>query len=167
MMLATNILQSAFLGKNRPVAKKQFKKIVAGEKLPVGKLGPKDSKDNIELYLSLNDEAFRGTLTFHLFSQVLTSMLQGIVKQLKAKKDIRTFTNARTGHVIFFVPGFVQENGRLNMLVTSLQKTTGKATLELLFLDPEQFRQAETGEAAKQSGEIAQTNNDETTGQPV
>ena len=167
MSLAANILQSAFLGKNRPVAKKQFKKIAAGEKLPVGKLGPKDSKETIDLYLSLNDEAFRGTLTFHLFCQVLTSMLQGVAKQLQAKKEIRTFTNAQTGNVIFFIPGFVEENGRLNMLVSSLRKTAGKATLELLFLDPEQFRRAETGKAAEQESALAGTVKDQITGQPV
>ena len=155
LTLCANLLHAGFINRNKAKAKKDFKKLASGEKLEIGNLGPKESEEKVDIVLSMDARAFKGMLTFHLFEKAMASMLQAISKRLNGKEPdkIQTFSNQENNQTIFFVPGFVQERDILNMLVCSVKTSPGKMNLQLMFLDPEQFRKnSETEETAENNG---------------
>ena len=140
LTLAGNLLHGYFVKANKDLGKKRFKEIDDGKTVKLGSLGDKDGNQNVDLNLRLDASEFQGHLTFHLFSQALTSMLQNFHQYLSNKKKLPLFINDETRAGIFLIPGVVEENEQVNMLVLGVEGEMGKLHLNLQFIDPDQFK---------------------------
>ena len=138
--MAANLLHGYFVKANKELAKKRFKEINDGKVIALGSLEANDKKAQVDLNLLLDSSEFRGHLTFHLFHQALVSMLQNYTDYLPDKKKAPLFSNEEQGAAIFLVPGIVENQSVVNMLVLGIESSAAGLHLKLQFIDPEQFR---------------------------
>lgn len=90
--------------------------------------------------LELDHTQFAGKLNFRQFRNALASHLYRIEGKLTNNMDLNIFTSQETGGMIFHIPGLVETDDTINILVTGLeQRAVGQATVRLMFLDPQHF----------------------------
>ena len=93
------------------------------------------------LEIALDYTEFKGPgFNFDIFVAALHAMLQRISVRLKAKEDLNILSSD-SGSFLINLPGMVEHDGHVNILVMSLDFSVAKEiTLRLMFLDPEQFK---------------------------
>ena len=140
LTLAGNLLHGYFIKPNKDLGKKRFKEVADGKVIKLGALGAQSGEHEVDLNLLLDSTEYNGHLTFHVFGQALDALLRSFHQHLKNKMNLRLFTNEKTGAGLFLIPGIVEENSVVNMLVLGIEAAEGNLSLKLQFIDPDQFQ---------------------------
>lgn len=138
--LSANVLHQAFLSSPDKKARDFFKALKQGKTIKPGTLSLGD-KLEAPLEIALDYSEFQGPgFNFDIFVAALHAMLQRISAKLKAKEDLNVMSS-ETGSFLIHLPGMVEREGHVNILVMSLDFSVAKKiTLRLMFLNPEQFK---------------------------
>ena len=137
--LAAQILSQLFIKAPKEKAKPIFKDIKQGKLFSLGSITIQDTLKP-SLHLALDYSEFRGPgFNFDVFGAALTGILQQIGQKFQAKADLNIMTS-KEGSVLIHLPGMIQLNEQLNVMVMSFDLgTMDKITIKLMFLDPEQY----------------------------
>lgn len=138
--LSANVLHQAFLSSPDKKSRDFFKVLKQGKSIKPGTLSLGEKLET-PLEIALDYSEFQGPgFNFDIFVTALHAMLQRISAKLKAKEDLNIM-NSETGSFLVHLPGMVEQDGYVNILVMSLDFSVAKKiTLRLMFLDPEQFK---------------------------
>jgi hypothetical protein len=138
--LSANVLHKAFLSSPDKQARDFFKTLKQGKAINPGTLNL-GNKLEAPMEIDLDYSEFQGPgFNFDIFVAALHAMLQCISTKPKAKEDLNIISS-ETGSFLVHLPGMVEREGYVNILVMSLDfSVTKKITLRLMFLDPEQFK---------------------------
>lgn len=141
--LSANVLHQALLNSPDKKARDFFKALKQGKTIKPGTLTLGEGVE-APLKIALDYSEFKGPgFNFDIFVAALHAMLQRISARLKAKEDLNVMSS-ETGSFLFNLPGMVERDGHVNILVMSLDFSVVKEiTLRLMFLDPEQFKKTE------------------------
>ena len=137
MTAVYNNLNKRFFEATRNDAKQLYMAVRDGRGIPFMAIVIPD-KGDINCSLALDQSQFVGKLNFTFFRRALASHLQRIAEKLGAHEDVNMYTNEANGDKIFNLPGLVETNNAVNILVTCIeQREAGSMTIRLTFLDPE------------------------------
>ncbi|MBT8079053.1 MAG: hypothetical protein KJO31_10805 [Gammaproteobacteria bacterium] len=132
-------LTNTFFRQDKTEAKRAFNDISAGRSIPFLEISSGD-KGEVYCSLALDHSEYIGKLNFSAFRDVLGAHLQLIADKLKNDENLNIFTNEQTGDLLFNIPGIMQRDGTVNVLVTGIeQRKAGELTVKLMFLDPANF----------------------------
>ena len=148
--IAVNLLHRSFIDSPRDEAKRLFAEIKAGKTIHLVRIKLEDTSE-LAVDLALDCSEYVGKLNYAAFKNVMQAMLVCIAKQVQSKAELNVFTDAETGNIIFNLPGVVEDDEHVNMLVLGAQREVpGAVTLKLQFLDVSQFieESVEKGESA-------------------
>ncbi|MBT8115252.1 MAG: hypothetical protein KJP04_07720 [Arenicella sp.] len=133
-------LDGLFFAETREQSKRLFNEIMHGETMPfmliqLGEAG------EIKCDVSLDASKYVGKLNFSNFRKALAMMLMSINQRLKAESDL-AILSSRDGDLLFNIPGIVKTADTVNMMVCGMrQNSPGVATVRLLFIDPDAYKQ--------------------------
>ena len=141
LTLAVNILYKAFHDSPRLEAKRRYQFIM--ERQPVFLLDvTMESGNELRVTLSLERSELRGRLNFSLFRQLAAQLLVNYSEAINGGKPLNVFSDANGRRWVYLHPAFCNTEKGLNALVLALDLSrAGELRMELMFLDPEQFRQ--------------------------
>ena len=98
------------------------------------------TKGDVACMLALDHSEYVGKLNFSAFREILAAHLHLIGEKLKNEENLNIFTNEETGDLLFNIPGIIQRDDEINVLVTGTeQRRAGELTIKLMFLDPANF----------------------------
>jgi len=148
LTIAANILHKAFYDCTRLEAKRRYQFLLDGRRIFLIKLQMQDGSE-LEVNLSLEQSELRGKLNFSLFKQLVGQLLGNYARLLNEKQPLNTFSDEEQQRWVYLIPAAFQGPEHLNMLVLSANMNEpGSLNLELMFIDPEQFRTAGANAAA-------------------
>ena len=134
-----NNYKRLFLDSSETDAEEEYRKLMDDQTVPIIEISAPDQGE-VTCDLALDHSQFLGTLNFSRFRNALIAHLSQIVDTLKSEDELNVLTNEDTGDIVYYVPGIVEEDGTINVLVTGVeQRTAGELTVRLMFLDPQQF----------------------------
>ena len=134
-----NNYKRLFLDSSEIDAEEEYRKLMDDQTVPIIEISAPDQGE-VTCDLALDHSQFLGTLNFSRFRNALIAHLSQIADTLKSEDELNVLTNEDTGDIVYYVPGIVEEDGTINVLVTGVeQRTAGELTVRLMFLDPQQF----------------------------
>ena len=134
-----NNYKRLFLDSSETDAEEGYRKLMDDQTVPIVEISAPDQGE-VTCDLALDHSQFLGTLNFSRFRNALIAHLSQISDTLKSEDELNVLTNEDTGDIVYYVPGIVEEDGTINVLVTGVeQRTAGELTVRLMFLDPQQF----------------------------
>ena len=134
-----NQFNSHFFGEPRIDARNRYRHLKRGSEIDFLEMSATD-EGIVQCKLALDYSEFVGRLNFQQFRDALASHMQRIEEKLKKEEPLKIFTNEKTGHMIFHIPGVAESDGIVNILVTGFeQQQAGQIVIRLMFLDPQQF----------------------------
>lgn len=141
--LAGGVVGRVLLSAPKEQAKQLFKDLKKGTRLPLGEVSFGEHI-KAKLILALDHSEFVGPgFNFDVFQASLKELLSRVRAHLKAKQDLN-FRTSEQGGVLVGVVGGVQVQGQVNALMMSLELgTAGEVGINLMYMDPEQFKVAE------------------------
>jgi len=143
LTIAANVLHKAFYDCTRLDAKRRYQFIHDGRAVFLVKLRVEDGSE-LDVNLSLERSELRGKLNFSLFRQLLGALLASYAKLLNEKQPLNVFADEQQQRWVYLIPAAFQSGETLDMLVLAANLSQpGALTLELMFIDPEQFRARE------------------------
>lgn len=129
-------MDEKFFAASKSNAKKDFRELASGKSLPFMTISAGDDEE-VVCELALDHGEFIGKLNFSRFRDALAAQQNRIAVTLNTKGDMNILTNEENGDTLFYIPGAVEENGVLNVLVVAVeQRKAGAITIRLMFLDP-------------------------------
>lgn len=141
LLVAVNLLHSAFVEATRTEAKKLFNDICQGSIVHLTSVTLAD--DSIARFdVSLAHDEYRGNLNYAAFRASLTTLIGNISKALSEEKELRVFNASNGGSaMIFGITAVTHEDEKPNVMVLAADtgQGGGGTTLQLMYLDPEQF----------------------------
>lgn len=141
LSLAIQALHQCFYETQRDQAKQLFKEIDKGSQSELFKIKLNNGRE-IQGNVSLDKSEFIGKFSYSCFRSALAVMINRISEKLQAKEELNILSSDQTGEILFNIPGFVEQDGQVNVLVLAVsQQSPGFILLRLMFLDPEQFQQ--------------------------
>ncbi|HAU68552.1 MAG TPA: hypothetical protein DCW52_09175 [Gammaproteobacteria bacterium] len=143
-------LNNRFYALSRAESKILYQQLIDGEPEPFMQIDAGEGGEVIcDLVLDYSEHV--GKMSFSKFRKGLAMMMLNIKNRLDEKKSLNPMSSD-TGEVLFNVPGVLQETDATNVIVCSFaQAGPGRATLKLMYLNPESYVQA----AAAVSDQIA------------
>lgn len=143
LSLATQALYKCFFEAQRDQSRQIFKEVDKGKQSPLFNMKIANGQE-IEGHLLLDKTEFVGKFNYSAFRSALGVMVKRIADKLEKKEDLNIFNSEETGEILFHIPGFVESEGQLNVLVLgAVQQVPGVILLKLMFLDPTQFKKEE------------------------
>lgn len=137
---AVNLLHAAFVKSPRAQARRHFARLQGGNAIELATMRL-EGRGDVLFRVSLDHSAFRGKLGFPMFRRSLDQLLGRLAERVRLKLDVQVYASEQTGQILFNVPAVVTDAGVTNVLMLGVGKPdAGVTTLELQFLDPEQFR---------------------------
>lgn len=137
--IAVNLLHSAFIDSSRDDAKRLFLEVKGGNTAHLVRIKMEDDSE-LGVDLALDYSEYLGKLNYAAFKNVLQAMLVRIAKQVQGDDKLNVFTDTESGNILFNLPGVMQDDEHLNMLVLGAERSVpGAVTLKLQFLDVSQF----------------------------
>jgi len=132
-------LSDHFFDATKTTAKQTYTQLINGERLPLLEISSPEHGQVIAR-LALDVSEFIGKLNYTTFRDALTSHLNRIGETLKNKEKLNIFTSEETGAMLFNIPGLVQTDEQVNVLVTGVEQSKpGEIVIKLMFLDPDNF----------------------------
>ena len=134
-------LNNRFYALPRAESKILYQQLVDGEPEPFMQI---DAGEGAEVVCNLVLDASEhvGKLSFSKFRKGLAMMMLNIKNRLDEQKSLNPMCSD-TGEVLFNVPGVLKETEATNVIVCSFaQAGPGRATLKLMYLNPESYVQA-------------------------
>ncbi len=151
LLVAINLLHAAFVEATRTEAKRLYSDISDGSVVHLTDV--KLADDSIARFdVSLAHDEYRGSLNYGAFRASLTTLIGNISRALSEEKELRVFNALHGGSaMIFGVTAVTHEDEKPNVMV--LAADTGqegaRTTLQLMYLDPEQFLGSKAAGAAE------------------
>lgn len=140
LTIAANVLHKAFYDSTRLEAKRRYQFLNDGRTLFLIKLTVEDGSE-LDVNLSLDRSELRGKLNFSVFKQLVGRLLATYAQLLNEKQPLNTFSDEQQQRWVYLIPAAFQSSEALNMMVLAANMSQpGALTLELMFIDPEQFR---------------------------
>lgn len=140
LTIAANILHKSFYDCTRLDAKRRYQFVHDGHTVFLVRLKVEDGSE-LDVNLSLDRSELHGKLNFSLFRQLVGQLLAAYAKLLNEKQPLNIFSDDAQQRWIYLIPAAFQSGDQLNMLVLAANLSQpGALTLELMFIDPEQFR---------------------------
>ena len=139
LSISAQALYKTFFETARDQSKQIFKELEKGKtcSLYVMKIA---NGQEIQGKLSLDKTEFVGKINYSAFRAALEVMVKRIADKINKKEDLNIFTNEDNGEMVFHIPGFVENDGQVNILVLGVvQQAAGVIGQKLMFLDPTQF----------------------------
>jgi len=137
-----------FFGCGKTVSKSEFNMLKDGELIDLLKISS-STRGEINGKLALNASEFVGKLNYSKFRDALGAHLNHIAHCINNKQSLNVLTNQENGAFLYNLPGFVQRDGELNVLVTGVeQQKPGEIVISLIFLNPDGYRAAADQAAA-------------------
>ncbi|MCB1662595.1 MAG: hypothetical protein H6995_07215 [Pseudomonadales bacterium] len=139
LSISAQALYKTFFETARDQSKQIFKELEKGKtcSLYVMKIA---NGQEIQGKLSLDKTEFVGKINYSAFRAALEVMVKRIADKINKKEDLNIFTNEDNGELVFHIPGFVENDGQVNILVLGVvQQAAGVIGQKLMFLDPTQF----------------------------
>ncbi len=137
--LIASTLDRLFFGEEKAVAKKLYRQLRDGNAPQVMRLDAGEHGD-LNCRLSLDTTECSARPGFAVFRQVLAAHLQAVAKRLEEGEGPNVYTSDASSEMIFNIPGAIEYNEQVYVLVTGVQQTQpGVLTFKLQFLDPAQF----------------------------
>ena len=139
LSISAQALYKTFFETARDQSKQIFKELEKGKtcSLYVMKIA---NGQEIQGKLSLDKTEFVGKINYSAFRAGLEVMVKRIADKINKKEDLNIFTNEDNGELVFHIPGFVENDGQVNILVLGVvQQAAGVIGQKLMFLDPTQF----------------------------
>ena len=139
LSISAQALYKTFFETARDQSKQIFKELEKGKtcSLYVMKIA---NGQEIQGKLSLDKTEFVGKINYSAFRAALEVMVKRIADKINKKEDLNIFTNEDNGEMVFHIPGFVENDGQVNILVLGvMQQAPGVIGQKLMFLDPTQF----------------------------
>ena len=131
-------LNNHFFANKRDESKRLYVAIAENKAVPFMHINAADSGE-IYCDLTLDKSEYVGKLNYGQFRKCLAVMMQSISSRLEAKQDLNVM-NSENGEILFNVPGIVQSDSQLNVLVSGIsQAGPGKIVIRLMFLDPSHY----------------------------
>lgn len=139
-----------FFGCGKTVSKSEFNMLKEGEQIELLTISS-STRGDIKGMLALNASQFVGKLNYSAFRDALGAHLNHIAHCINNKQSLNVLTNQDNGAFLYNLPGFVERDGQLNVLVTGVvQEKPGEIVISLMFLNPDAYRAA-AAEAAPHS----------------
>lgn len=147
LIIAANILHKAFHDCPRVEAKRRYQYLHDGRSVFLVKVKVEDGSE-LDVNVSLERSELRGKLNFSLFRNLVGQLLVGFGQKLEKKEPLNTFSDAGQQRWVYLIPAVSRHGEEWNMLVLAVDAgQPGALNLELMFIDPEQFRREETAAA--------------------
>ena len=150
LLVAVNLLHTAFVEAARTEAKKLYNEISQGSIVHLTSV--KLADDSIARFdLSLAHGEYQGSLNYGAFRASLTTLIGNISKALSEEKELRVFNALNGGNaMIFGITAVTHEDDKPNVMVLAADTAQdgGGTTLQLMYLNPEQFMGAKTNAGA-------------------
>jgi hypothetical protein len=147
LVIAANILHKAFYDCTRLEAKRRYQFLHDGRTVFLLKLRVEDGSE-LDVNLSLERSELRGKLNFSVFRNLIGQLLAGYAAALEKQQPLKTFSDDAQRRWVYLIPALQENAERLNMLVLAADVSRPAVlTLELMFIDPEQFRRNDTADA--------------------
>jgi len=135
-------LNIQFFGTQKVESKQMFTRLNEGRALPFLQISSAEQGEIIG-HLALDHSEFVGRLNFSQFRDCLAAHLNHVARKLNNKEGLNVFTEEQTGALLFNLPGIIQTEEQINVMVCGVeQMKPGHILIKLMFLDPVQFQQA-------------------------
>lgn len=143
-----NLLHRTIVDANRTQAKKIYASLV--DKRVVGLVRLKlESGNTLDTEVFLNAEEFVGELKFGVFRNALSAWMANAIDVCKRHEDLPLMFNESQSETLFNIPGAVVSDGQLNVMFMSIfQPAPGRLRMNLMFVDPSQFKRTDAVEEA-------------------
>ncbi|MCB1676352.1 MAG: hypothetical protein KDI01_08675 [Halioglobus sp.] len=150
LTLCANLLHRTFVDATRTDAKQVYRELAAGRVAPLSTVRMED-QSTVRFDLALDHSEFGGKLNYGAFRASVLTLIGNVAEVLREKRPVNVF-NAHddAGRIVFAVSAVTLEAQRPNVMVLGADLASGDAavTLRLMYLDPEQFAQAQAAEPA-------------------
>ncbi len=153
---AANLLHEMLIDCTRADAKRRFRDVLEGRRLGLVRLRMDDASE-LQMNLTLDASAYEGELNFSAFRRRLLVLLHVIGNALQAQGGLNLMNDESGKRLLFNLPAIVGEGPqgqeRVNVLVLGVDLALpGEATLQLMFLDPSQYRRQPLADGAANDG---------------
>lgn len=133
-------VSALFFAATKSDAKQAYNDLRAGKHLPLLEISSPEHGDVIGV-LALDFSEFAGKLNFRAFRDALASQLNRIAEKLRNEDDLNILSSEETGAMLFHIPGLVQVDDQINVLVTGIEQSkAGEIMIKLMFIDPDNYR---------------------------
>jgi hypothetical protein len=147
LAISANLFKTCLLDAGRTEAKRYFKELEAGRELYLTEMTMAD-KSAIRVRLQLMPQEFRGQLNFSAFKLQLQMLCAELVKVITAKSEPIVLSDDSGRQLMFNIPAISNIDGDFNALLLGADlRRSGELILQLMFIDPEQYRVPESANA--------------------
>lgn len=144
LVMAANLLHKSFHDTSRMMAKRRYQLLENGKTVFLVNVRMEDNSE-LQVNLKLDRSELRGKLNFSAFRQLIARLLHGFMQQLQAKEALSLFTDEDGKRWSYLIPAVMKTEATFDMMILGADvREPGVLTLELMFIDPEQFRKAES-----------------------
>ncbi|MDF1691059.1 MAG: hypothetical protein P1U47_01690 [Zhongshania sp.] len=143
LAVAATLFKTGILDAGRTEAKRYFRELEAGRELILSDMAMPD-KSKLRIKLQLLPQEFRGKLNFSAFKEHLLFLTAELAKVVKAQSEPIVMSDDSGAQLLFNIPALTYIDGVLNALVLGADlRRSGELVLQLMFIDPDQYRTAE------------------------
>ncbi|WP_101757646.1 hypothetical protein [Oceanicoccus sp. KOV_DT_Chl] len=138
--LAAKILDQMFIKASKEKAKPIFKELKQGKAYPLGKVKIQDIFEP-NLVLTLDYSEFCGPgFNYDIFVSAINGILAQISQKFRAKADLNIMSNENNSSILVHLPGMVQLDDQLNVMVMAFELGDMKTlNIKLMFVEPSQY----------------------------
>lgn len=138
---AANILHKSFIESSRVDAKRRFRELSEGRQIPLVELSLGDAS-TLQMQMRIDRRFHAGSFNFSGFRRMVGLLLYQIGERLsQAQPDLALMNDDGGRELLFHIPAVEKQGDSLNILVLGVDlKTPGTAVLQLLYMDPSQYR---------------------------
>jgi hypothetical protein len=143
LTISINLLHQAFGDTTRLLAKRRFQYLESGKSVYLATVRMDDGSE-LKVNVKLDRTELQGKLNFSAFRQLLAQLVGACAQQLESGQPLNTFSDQDEKRWVYLIPALYYSDAALNMLVAGVNmRQPGELTIELMFVDPEQFRKQE------------------------
>lgn len=141
---SANALHQAFIAATRVEAKRRFRELSDGKRVPLVELALEDDSI-LRLTLELDHRHHTGGLNFSGFRRILGLLLYRVGERLQQDQPDLGLMNDEAGRrLLFHIPAVEAHGETMNILVLGMDLTVpGLAMLQLLYMDPSQYQRSD------------------------
>jgi hypothetical protein len=141
LVMAANLLHKAFYDSTRLLAKRRYQLLEEGQVVFLVKVDMEDGSQ-LDVNIKLDRSELRGKLNFSAFRQLIGQLLAGFATKLQEKQPLNIFSDTEQRRWLYLIPALLQTPERINVMILGADaRQAGALTLELMFVDPDQFKQ--------------------------
>ena len=151
--LAAHLLHKTFIEATRTVSKGVYRRLLAGEVVPITELKLEDDQ-SVQLNMKLHTSAYRGDINFSRFRESIVALLQELLAALRTEGELKSFQATDAAGVamttrLLAASGPTQQGADVNVLMVAMTPSDSepRVVAELMYMDPDQFITSSRGES--------------------